>query len=138
MALRREFLFGNEDTEYLNVNHPGWESILNGCQRWLLLNNFKIPAGYTIHECTVAISIPANYPSQPLDMAYFFPYIHRKDGQVIRQTDSSMIIDGKSFQRWSRHYSSQNPWIPDESNIATHIMAIRDWLDRALEGQVVA
>lgn len=137
MALRRQFSMGKEDTQYLEANHPNWETIVDGNNKVLLLHDFSIPDGYSVRTSTAAIIIPANYPTQGLDMVYFHPHIARSDGQAIRQTNVQVAFDGISYQRWSRHYTVTR-WKPDEDSIATHVMAIRDWLIRALEGGAVA
>lgn len=133
MDNRREYLLNQDDIEYLDNAFPGcWESISS---RYVLIHHFPVPSGYTVDETTVAINIPPNYPDVALDMAYFFPALLRSDGQTIPATGFNQPIDGESFQRWSRHYRP-GTWIPNESNLATHVLAIKDWLERALASQV--
>lgn len=132
---RRQFRLNDDDNEYLDHAFPDWESLTNG--NWILLHNFHIPKGFTVRSATVAIQIPTNYPSDAPDMAYFYPAIARCDGVAIRATEATQIIDGQVFQRWSRHYQ-QGTWHSDEDNLAVHVMAINDWLDRALPCEVPA
>ena len=135
MNRRRELTFSQEDMRYLDANHPEWESL--AAQNLVLLHNFQVPTGYTVASATVAIIIPSNYPIQGLDMAYFFPELKRVDGQRIPQTEVNMQIDGHAYQRWSRHYT-KTKWRPDEDSIATHVMAISDWLTREFERRSIA
>ena len=132
--LRRKFLLSPDDTEYLDNAFPEWETIEG---RWILIHNFPIRSGFTVQSATAAIQIPAAYPETKLDMVYFYPAVLRVDGKAIRATECTMPIDGKSFQRWSRHYRP-GEWQPNEDNIATHVMAIHDWLDRAAPSEVTA
>ena len=125
---RRQMILSPDDVEYLENAFPGWESLQAG--NWVLLPNFPIPEGLSAQSATVAIQIPPNYPVTAPDMAYFYPAIQRCDGTTIPATQVTQNIDGKIFQRWSRHYSP-GTWHPDEDGIAIHIMAIKDWLDRA-------
>ncbi|MDD3394291.1 MAG: E2/UBC family protein [Anaerotignum sp.] len=125
---RKEICMLEDDIEYLNGAFPEWESLKDGS--WVLLPDFPIPEGYTVKEATVAIQLPGNYPTTAPDMAYFFPFIERSDGLAIPATQVSMNIDGKSFQRWSRHYKP-GTWHPDEDGLAIHVMAIKDWLERS-------
>lgn len=129
---RHKFLLSSDDTEYLNNTFPGWEAIEG---RWILLHNFPVRPGFTIRSTTAAIQIPSTYPSTQLDMVYFHPAVLREDGMVIGATEYTQAIDGKPFQRWSRHYRPDT-WQPDEDNIATHVLAINDWLDRAAPNEV--
>ena len=126
-ALRRKFLLSSDDAEYLDNAFPEWEAI-DG--RWILLHNFPVRPGFTVQRVTAAIQIPSGYPQTRLDMVYFHPAVLRADGQPIRATECTVPIDGKPFQRWSRHYRS-GEWQPNEDSVATHVMAIKDWLDRA-------
>ncbi len=129
---RRKFVLSPDDTEYLDNAFPGWEAI-DG--RWILLHDFPIRQGFTVEKVTAAIKIPATYPVTRLDMVYFSPAVLRADGKPIGATQYSETIDGKPFQRWSRHYAP-GEWQPNEDNLATHVMAIRDWLDRAAPDEV--
>lgn len=137
MDCRRLFSLSEDDVQYLDANHPTWEAIVGSPGRVLLLHQFSIPQGFTVTSASVAILVPASYPIQGLDMAYFYPDIVRTDGARIPQTESKMTIDGKEFQRWSRHYTITK-WRPDVDSIATHVMAIKDWLARELERRAVA
>ena len=127
---RRDYILPPDDTEYLNNTFPGWESIEGG---WVLIPNYPLPAGFTVAHTTVAIQIPPAYPEGQLDMAYFYPSVLRADGKYIPNTDVMQTIDGKAFQRWSRHYLSGS-WRPNIDNIATHLLAVDGWFERALEG----
>lgn len=128
--MRREFKFNEEETAYLDALSPLWETIKENGQRWLLIPGFPIPEGYTVNDAIAAINIPVEYPVARLDMVYFYPDIKRCDGKNIGATQFSRAIDGKTFQRWSRHYSCAHPWNPNGDSIITHIMAIHGWLAR--------
>ena len=130
--VRQQFLLSADDSEYLDNTFPGWEAIEG---RWILLHDFPIRPGFTVRSATAAIHIPSTYPETKLDMVYFYPAVLREDGVMIKATEYSQMIDGKPFQRWSRHYPT-GAWQPNEDNLATHVMAIRDWLDRAAPCEV--
>ena len=133
-GLRREFLLSADDTEYLDNAFPEWEAIAG---RWILIHKFPVRPGFAVQSTTAAIQIPTGYPATRLDMVYFYPAVLRADGQPIGATGCNQTIDGKLFQRWSRHYAP-GEWQPNEDNIATHVMAICDWLDRAAPNEVTA
>lgn len=120
-----------EETEFLQASFPGWEAIKD-TNNWILISDFSVPEGYTVEKAIAAIQIPTNYPVAGLDMVYFYPDIKRKDEKEIRQTESYMNIDGKRFQRWSRHYpqSGPNKWDPMNDSLITHVLAVEDWLAR--------
>lgn len=130
--VRRQFLLPSDDQEYLDNAFSGWEAVEG---RWVLLHDFPIRSGFTVQNVTAAIQIPTTYPTTPLDMVFFHPAVLRADGVAIRATDCTQVIDGKEFQRWSRHYRPGS-WHPNEDNLATHVLAIHDWLDRAAPCEV--
>lgn len=132
--VRHQFLLSSDDTEYLDNTFPGWEAIEG---RWVLLHSFPIRPGFNVKSVTAAIHIPPAYPATQLDMVYFYPAVLREDGEVIGATSYTQTIDGKPFQRWSRHYRP-GTWQPNEDNLATHVMAISDWLNRAAPSEVPA
>lgn len=132
--MRRQFPLSADDQEYLDNTFLDWETIEG---RWVLLHNFPIRSGFTVQKVTAAIQIPSAYPATPLDMVFFHPAVLRSDGTAIRATQCTQVIDGKEFQRWSRHYRP-GTWHPNEDNLATHVLAIHDWLDRAAPCEVSA
>jgi hypothetical protein len=126
--MRRQFQMPEEDVEQLDSLGVEWETLKAPNGQWLLLHGFGFPSGYNLPSGSVAIQIPASYPVAGLDMAYFSPHLQRVDGQTLRQTQCEMQIDGKSWQRWSRHYG----WIPGQHNVGTHILLVRHWLDHGV------
>ena len=133
MSLRREFDLPNEDRVFLESYGCPWETISDGSQ-WVILHDFSTQnPGYNYQSVSVAIRLESGYPRIPLDMVYFFPGIVRIDGKPINNTEATQRIDGKNFQRWSRHRTSSNPWIIGQDNLGTHILLVEDWLVREFE-----
>jgi hypothetical protein len=98
--------------------------------QWVLIHDFPLPDGYNNPTVTAAIRMETGYPNTELNMVYFYPAISRKDGKSIGATQSSQQIDGKAFQRWSRHRTQQNPWKIGRDNLGTHVILIEDWVER--------
>jgi hypothetical protein len=126
---RRQFSLPEEDTTALQAGGYDWETISSG-GTWLIIRDFKLPECFTPSQTSVAISIPSGYPTAPLDMAYFHPAVRRVDGRHIQNTEAAIQIEGVSWQRWSRHYTGENPWRPGEYNTVTHLHLVQSWLDR--------
>jgi hypothetical protein len=97
---------------------------------WVLIHDFPTSEGYNHPRVTAAIRLETGYPGAELNMVYFFPALARKDGKPIGATQAVQEIDGKGFQRWSRHRTGQNPWRAGEDNLGTHVILIEDWLER--------
>ncbi|MDA3939470.1 MAG: hypothetical protein PF693_09200 [Spirochaetia bacterium] len=102
-------------------------AIIDGSNRWILIQDYPIPPGYSIKIATVALQIPTSYPTTQIDMVYVFPDLKRTDNKVIKATSVRMNIGGKGFQRWSRHRTAVNPWRPDLDDISTHMGLVEEW-----------
>lgn len=132
MAVRKNVQLLPEDENFLDeYGHP-WETIKEG-HPWVLIHDFPVPKGYNCETVTVAIRLETGYPNSQLDMAYFHPALSRTDGKPIGQTNCVQSLDGKQFQRWSRHRTAKNPWVPGTDNLESHVILIEDWLDREFE-----
>ena len=128
--MRREFHLPEEDVEYLDARGLPWETIIFQGKQWLLIHEFPLCDGYTTPKTSVALFITPNYPVAQIDMCYFYPAALRADRRVIPATQATAVIDGKQWQRWSRHRTAQNPWRPGVDNVATHLALVEDWLER--------
>lgn len=117
---KRDFLLPEEDVNYLEEKGVTYETIISDRAQWVILRNYSLPSGYTQSNADVAIRIPPNYPIAPLDMFYMHPNLTRTDGQQIGAL-SPLVIEGKQYQQWSRHRTTNNRWVPGEDNLATHI-----------------
>ncbi len=127
--MRRQFDLLPEDEKFLQEYGLPWEAIFDGSQ-WVLLKDFPTHEGYEQPTVTAAVRMETGYPNTPLDMVYFYPAITRKDGRQIGATQATQTIDGRMFQRWSRHRTSQNPWRVGFDSLGSHILLIEDWLAR--------
>ena len=130
--MRRQFDLLPQDGKFLDEYGLPWETIVDGAQ-WVLIHEFPTDVGYDHATVSIAIRLETGYPQAALDMVYVYPYLARKDGKPIPQTQAEQSIDGKGWQRWSRHRSGANPWRPGEDSIETHIYLIEDWFAREFE-----
>ncbi|MCS6115939.1 multiubiquitin domain-containing protein [Shewanella baltica] len=128
---RRYFFLPDEDVEFLDALNLEWECVTeNGIKR-VIIHSFPLPDGYNLSHVDVNIQIPNSYPTAQIDMAYFFPAISRSDNKQIGAL-SVDSFDGKSWQRWSRHRTPSNPWLPGVDCIATHVAYIESWFTQEL------
>lgn len=128
---RKSFSLPEEDVDFLDQVSFSWEAYLEGGSMWLLINDFNIPEGYNTTKATVALMIPPTYPASQIDMAYFFPQLVKKNGKVINAI-TNQNIDGKIFQRWSRHRKS-GEWKPGLDCVATHLELVNNWMKNDLK-----
>lgn len=130
--MKRQYELLPEDEQFLKEYGLPWEAVVDGSQ-WVLIHDLPTHEGYTHQKVTAAVRLETGYPITRLDMVYFFPALARNDGRAIGATESTQQIDGKTYQRWSRHRTDANPWKPGQDNLGTHIFLIEDWLQREFE-----
>ena len=128
-ALRRQFVLPEDDAAHLDSRGLPWETIVSQGERWLLVHEFRVPSGYNHPVVIVAIHIVGGYPTTPLDMVYVHPPLARSDGRAIGALTSANV-DGRPYQRWSRHRTSANPWRPGIDDIATQLSLVEEWFAR--------
>lgn len=129
---RKQFDLLEEDVEFLQSLGLQWETLSESTGMWILIYDYPVCSGYLVQKVTVAVKVEPGYPRTQLDMAYFLPALSRKDGKPIGAT-SPQQIDGKSFQRWSRHRTGQNPWREGIDNLGTHMGLVSYWFKQEFE-----
>lgn len=127
--MRREFELLTDDKAFLDVQGLQWETIIDQGMLWVIIHNFPVINGYNYEKVSVAIKLETGYPRTPLDMAYFYPALERLDKKLINAT-CFQLIDGKQFQRWSRHRTPDNPWREGIDDLSTHILLITFWFEQ--------
>jgi hypothetical protein len=121
----------DQDRLFLDRYGLRWEVITDG-STWVLLHDFPLPIGYSADRVIVAIRLESGYPITALDMMYVYPAITRVDGKLVPQTNCVQPLDGKQYQRWSRHRTPANPWVPGEDSVETHVYLIEEYFRAGL------
>jgi hypothetical protein len=106
-----------------------WEALQDAGGQWLIIHDWRLPAGYNAHVVDLAVLIPSNYADSQIDMVYFKPQLARRDGRGINRL-STQTIAGAVWQRWSRHRTQQNPWRIGIDDVASHLGLVDEWLQR--------
>lgn len=122
---RREVTLPEADTDYLDGLGLSWETV-KPRGMWVIIYGYPLPDGYTSKEADLALMIPPNYPATEIDMVYFHPSLQKKSGRTIKAT-MQQSIDGRLFQRWSRH-RQKGEWRPGTDDISTHLALVENWL----------
>lgn len=130
---RRQFQLPELDEAFLDTLGLTWETIEEGGVQWLLLTDYRLPLGFDRAVVDVAIQISAGYPAAQLDMAYFHPWIGTAAPRPIPAADVAQALDGRQWQRWSRHRTAENPWVPGEDDLSSHLHYMDAWLAAEIE-----
>lgn len=127
--MRMEFQLPEEDVIFLDGLGLSWETINDHGMQWVIVYDYPIVSGYNHQKVSVAVKIETGYPRTQLDMAYFYPALQRLDSKTINAI-CPQIIDGKQYQRWSRHRTSANPWREGIDDLSTHFALISFWFEQ--------
>ena len=127
--MRKDFQLPQEDLSFLDGLGLPWEAINDQGMQWVIVHDYPVVSGYNLKKVSVAVKIETGYPRTQLDMAYFYPALHRLDGKAINAI-STQPIDGKQFQRWSRHRTGANPWREGVDDLSTHLALVSFWFEQ--------
>lgn len=125
---RRDFSLLPEDVSFLSNAGLRWQTIIEG-GRWLIVEDYLLPAGYNAPHCTIVVEIPEGYPSAQLDMFFCNPHL-TANGSAPPQTEHRQLITSIEFQRWSRHRGSGSEWTPGVDNLESHFALIEHAITR--------
>lgn len=126
---RRDAPLLDSDEAFLKNYGLAFDVVADG-STWIILRDYSLPDGFTEKKVSVAIRMEQGYPLTALDMMYVFPALRRLDGKAIPQSETMQAIEGKQYQRWSRHRTGDNPWVPNKDSIETHVYLIEEWFAR--------
>jgi len=127
--VRRDFILPEEDLVFLEGLGLPWEAVNDQGMQWIIVKDYPVVSGYDCKTVSVAVKIETGYPRTQLDMAYFYPALKRLDNKNINAV-CGQSIDGKQFQRWSRHRTPQNPWREGIDDLSTHFSLISFWFEQ--------
>lgn len=97
----------------------------------VLLPAYQLPRGYVQAQSDLLLRLSPGYPDVPPDMWWFDPPVKLADGRVIQATESREGHLGRSWQRWSRHFSP-GQWKSGIDSLETFLALIRKELERCV------
>ncbi len=124
------FAFTEEDQLFADRHDGQVERVVESGNHWVLIHDFQVPEGYNVKMVTAAVMLPSGYPMCGPDMVYFYPVLSLNSGKKIHAAEARMMIQGKSYQRWSRHFTPSAPWRPEEDSLETYSLMIQSWLKK--------
>ena len=132
-AVRRDFALLELDESFLEERFAHWETLIENQRRWLLIYGYHVPQGYSTRRVTLALEVPPSYPGAQIDMFYVSPHLLLSSGQALACTEAQEIINGVTYQRWSRHRTSASEWRPDTDNVITHLALVESALAKEVQ-----
>lgn len=81
--------------------------------------DFPLPAGWSLEKTDVMFLVPSEYPVAAPDMFYVSPRLALPDGGIPANATEIEQHGGKSWQRFSWHYTT--PWKPSRGSLLSHL-----------------
>jgi hypothetical protein len=119
------------DATYLNERGLPHQLSADAQMTCIVFPNWRLPPGYDRETADLLLRFPAGYPDIPPDMWWFDPSIRLASGQTIRATEVMEQHVGRSWQRWSRHFTN-GQWRSGIDGLQSFLALIRRELERCV------
>lgn len=100
----------------------------------LVLPNFPLPPGFDRQQADLLLRLSPGYPDIPPDMWWFDPSVKLASGTTLPATEVRETHLGRTWQRWSRHFS-QGQWRSGVDCLETFLALIQRELRREAGGK---
>jgi hypothetical protein len=124
-----------DDRAYLETRGVSHQIVSEANMICVVLPGFAIPPGYNRTQSDLLLRLSPGYPDVPPDMWWFSPAVTLADGRSIPATDCTEQHLGRSWQRWSRHFSG-GQWRSGIDSIESFLALIRNELQRYAPAEV--
>jgi hypothetical protein len=94
---------------------------------------FALPPGYDRPKSDLLVRLRPGFPDVPPDMWWFNPPVLLAGGRSVPATEVTEHHLGRSWQRWSRHFSA-GQWRSGTDCIESFLALIRKELERCAGG----
>ncbi len=118
------------DREYLDRGGYSYRVFEEGGLLNVELLHFPLPAGLNAPSASVLFRLSPSYPDTPPDMWWIIPHLTPVNGGVIPATELIETIDGRNWQRWSRHLD-QTSWRSGIDGLESYVRILRNELTAA-------
>ena len=119
------------DATYLNERDIAHEIILESGMICVILHQWPLPKGLDHDAADLLVRLNPGYPDVQPDMWWFSPAVRRTDGQELPNTNVVESYLGRTWQRWSRHFSS-GQWRSGIDGLESYLALIRQDLERGV------
>ena len=121
------------DIVFLTERDIAHEIVVESGMTCIVIPRWPLPEGFDLVEADLLVRLRPGYPDVPPDMWWFAPPVRRADGQVLLATDVREHHLGRTWQRWSRHFSGVQ-WKSGVDCLESYLALIRQDLERGVNG----
>ncbi len=95
-----------EDLAYLRDRGLDYEVTVEANMTCLVFPGWQLPIGYNRETTDLLVRLSGGYPDVAPDMWWFEPAVKGVNDETIQNTEVTEIHLGRTWQRWSRHFSA--------------------------------
>ena len=123
------------DAAYLGERGITHGIVVDSGMTCVVVSQWPLPRGFDRDESDLLIRLSPGYPDVPPDMWWFSPPVHLANGQDLPATNAVEAYLGRSWQRWSRHFSG-GQWQSGVDGLESFLALIRQNLERSVPESV--
>ena len=123
------------DVAYLGERGIAHEIVVDSGMTCVVMPQWPLPRGFDRDESDLLIRLSPGYPDVPPDMWWFSPPVRLANGQGLPATSAVEAYLGRSWQRWSRHFSG-GQWQSGVDGLESFLALIRQNLERSVPESV--
>jgi hypothetical protein len=119
-----------EDLAYLERQGYQWTAQPEANLLCIVIKDLPLPAGYQVPRSDLLVRLPFGFPDATPDMWWFDPPLRlAASGSMPPGTEAMETHVGRTWQRWSRHFSS-GAWRPGRSGLESYLTLMRKDLEK--------
>lgn len=118
------------DERHLVAKEYKFDAVDQSSETHVIIHEYPLPDAYSPRCVDLLVRLPAGYPNANPDMFWTLPRVTLVNGQVPQAAGTHENHGGQTWQRWSRHWSTQ--WRPGVDCMETYLAAIRIELSRGI------
>lgn len=108
----------------------------DGPMTCVVFPGWLLPPGYDRSSVDLLVRLPPGFPDVPPDMWWVAPALQLANGQAVEATQLTEVYLGRSWQRWSRHFSP-GQWRAGTDSLESFLARVRGEIARSA-GNVAA
>ena len=120
------------DRTYLNEQGVAYEVVNESGMTCVVFPNWPLPAGFDHEAADLLVRLSAGYPDVHPDMWWFDPPVRLANGANLPATQVVERHLGRTWQRWSRHFS-RGQWQSGVDGLQSFLALIRRDLERSVQ-----
>lgn len=121
----------DSDTAYLTERGIAHEVVIEAGMTCVVFPRWPLPAGFDHEAADLLIRLSPGYPDVRPDMWWFDPAVRLADGRAVKATEVVERHLGRSWQRWSRHFTD-GQWQSGVDGLESFVALIRGNLERSV------